>query len=263
MKSPGFRWIASLTRVILCLTLFILANLTVLPSPGVKASSGDDLISLNVQDIPLGDVLDQISESTGYEFIIDASWTSLPVSASLTNVPLHNGLKRILGALNNAIIYSGDGKIRIIIYEKKQSDTAPGSYQRRTPSYPSPVPRRRPYSPPSVTRPAVSEPEESSETEDETTQEETETSEEPDESSETDEEATQEETGSPEESAENDENTGKKQKVKSKAAKGDSSSEEEGEKEDSASEESPEESEQSESTTPDETPKNETDEQSP
>ena len=248
MKSPGCRWIASLTRAILCLTVFIFANLTVLPSPGVKASSGDDLISLNVQDVPLSEVLDEISESTGYEFIIDEAWASLPVSASLTNVPLHNGLKRILGALNNAIIYSGDGKIRIIIYDRKPPGTSPDSYQSRTPSYPRPVPRRRPYSPPSVTRPAVSEPEESSETEEETTQEETEPSEEPEKSSETEEEttqeesesseepekssetegdATQEETASSDESEESNEESTGKQAVKPKATPGDAGTTEE------------------------------------
>ena len=240
MKSHGCRWIASLTTANLCLTIFIFANLALLLSPEVQASSGDDLISLNVQNKPLGEVLDQISESTGYEFTIDASWKNRPVTSSLTNVPLHDGLKRILGNLNNAIIYEADGKIRIVIHEKTPSGRTPGSYQGRTPSYPRQTPRRRASSPPPVTRPPVSEPADSPEAT---------------------EEATEEETESSQESAESDENTGKKQKVKPKASAGKSSTTEE-EEEETAPEKGPEETAQPESTTPDETPKNETDEQS-
>ncbi len=86
--------------------------------PAADRFPGDDPISLNVKNEPLGDVLDKITEATGYEFSISESWADLPVTASFKDLPLHKGLKRILANTNNAIIYGAKGKIKIVIYDK-------------------------------------------------------------------------------------------------------------------------------------------------
>jgi hypothetical protein len=93
-----------------------------LPSPTICGNSvAEEKISLDVKNQPLGDVLEEISAETGYEFNIDESWTNLPVTASIKNEPLHVGLKRILRNFNNAVIYGSDGTIKIKIYDREKS----------------------------------------------------------------------------------------------------------------------------------------------
>jgi len=59
-----------------------------------------DVFSLDVKDEPLGEVLVKISKATGYEITIDTGYAKFPITASLKNVTLHEGLRRILGRLN-------------------------------------------------------------------------------------------------------------------------------------------------------------------
>jgi hypothetical protein len=104
--------------LICCLWLF-------LPLPGNTTDSvADQIVSINVKAQPLGEVLEHISEETGYQFRIDQSWQDFLITASFKNEPLHRGLKKILRQLNNAIIYGSDGTIKIMIYgETLSSDT--------------------------------------------------------------------------------------------------------------------------------------------
>jgi len=78
-------------------------------------------ISLNVKNKPLGDVLKNISQETGYKFKVNDQWSHYPVYASLENMPLHQVLKRILDKLNHVIIYESDKRINIVIYAKADS----------------------------------------------------------------------------------------------------------------------------------------------
>ena len=64
---------------------------------GGGPTPGDELVSLNVQDKPLGEVLETISKATGYEFLVAREWLDFPVSASVNAVPLHKALKRMFG----------------------------------------------------------------------------------------------------------------------------------------------------------------------
>jgi len=82
---------------------------------------GEELISLTVKNEPLGDVLYKVSMATGYDISIDDKWQNYRVTASLEDVSLHKGLKRILRNLNSAIIYVSSKKIKIIIYDKTDS----------------------------------------------------------------------------------------------------------------------------------------------
>ncbi|MBW2443226.1 MAG: hypothetical protein JRH12_22330 [Deltaproteobacteria bacterium] len=82
------------------------------------ATVAEEIISLEFVDQPLGKVLDDIAATTGYRFIFDESWENFLISASINDEPLHKGLKRILRKLNNAIIYSSDRTIKIIIFDE-------------------------------------------------------------------------------------------------------------------------------------------------
>ena len=90
-----------------------------IPTPAICDNSvADEIISLNVTDRPLVEVLENISITAGCQFSIDESWEDYPITASFDNEPLHRGLKRVFRNINNAIIYGADRTIRIIIYDE-------------------------------------------------------------------------------------------------------------------------------------------------
>ena len=109
--------LATLVALIYCLELHT-------PSPAHGGNEiADELITLDITKKPLGEVLDEISEETGYLFHIDEGWDSFPVTASIKNEPLHKGLKRILRNLNTAVIYGADQTINIRIYGQADSSS--------------------------------------------------------------------------------------------------------------------------------------------
>ena len=111
-------------KMVALLLLMVAAGLFI-SNPGRCGNSvADEIISLDLVEQPLGEVLDDIAAATGYRFIFDASWENFLISASIKNEPLHKGLKRILGKLNNVIIYRSDRTIKIIIFDE---DAASGN----------------------------------------------------------------------------------------------------------------------------------------
>ena len=80
-------------------------------------SVADEIISLNVTDRPLGEVLKSLSIAANCQFSIDESWEDYPITASFDNEPLYMGLKLILRNINNAVIYGSDRIIKIIVYD--------------------------------------------------------------------------------------------------------------------------------------------------
>lgn len=137
--------------------LFICAALLFLSAPVYGGSAvADEIISLELTNQPLGEVLEEITAATGYLFIFDESWDDFPVSASFKNEPLHRGLKRILRKLNNAVIYNSDRTIKILIYDEAGSSAnhenpSIGSRSSDSPAYQLPVTGIKP-SPPSARR---------------------------------------------------------------------------------------------------------------
>jgi hypothetical protein len=81
-------------------------------------SVADEIISLDVTNQSLDEVLEQISTVTGYQFTFDESWADYPITASFENEPLFRGLKRIFRNISTAIIYGTDRTIKIIIYDQ-------------------------------------------------------------------------------------------------------------------------------------------------
>ncbi len=110
-------FLAILVALIYCLELPA-------PSPARCGNEiADELITLDITKMPLGEVLDEISAETGYRFQLDEGWDSFPVTASIKNEPLHKGLKRILRNLNTAVIYGADQTINIRIYGQADSSS--------------------------------------------------------------------------------------------------------------------------------------------
>lgn len=96
-------------------------------------SPDGSLVSLTAKNQPLGDVLEGIAQVTGYRFNLNDHWRTYPVSVSVENIPLHQGLTLILRGLNHAIVYGSDKDIMILVYGKVDSRKAV-SYSLRSPS---------------------------------------------------------------------------------------------------------------------------------
>ena len=75
-------------------------------------------ISIEIQDQPLGEVLDIISQDTGYTFNVSRQWKDYSVNASIQSMPLNKGLNRILAGLNHVIIYESEKIVNILVYGK-------------------------------------------------------------------------------------------------------------------------------------------------
>ena len=72
-------------------------------------------INLTITNKPLGEILETISQDTGYQFNLNDKWKDYPVSASNDNLPLERKLKRLLRSLNHIIIWESDRIITIKI----------------------------------------------------------------------------------------------------------------------------------------------------
>lgn len=147
-------------------TIFFLicAAGVLISSPGHGDNSvAEEIISLDVTERPLGQVLDEIATAAGYRIIFDERWDDFLISASVKNEPLYKGLKRVLRNLNNAVIYGSDRTIKIIIFDEVQASRIPASHSlvgsapeehshrlRSQPSRPFPLPTPRDTSEPST-----------------------------------------------------------------------------------------------------------------
>ncbi|WP_319521906.1 hypothetical protein [uncultured Desulfosarcina sp.] len=85
-----------------------------------QETTQDPLISITAADQPLGEVLDQITSETGYQFNLNSKWENHRVSATLNKVPLERGLKRLLRSLNHSIIWESDNTVTIVVYGKSE-----------------------------------------------------------------------------------------------------------------------------------------------
>jgi len=139
------RYHIALTIILFLATLSLF--LSMLSSAANETNAGDELISLTVKDEPLGDVLYKVSMATGYDISLDNKWRNYRVTASLEEIPLHKGLKRILRNLNSIIIYVSSKKIKIIIYDKTASEEASDTPSAEKPLDRSPVSQRPSYRP--------------------------------------------------------------------------------------------------------------------
>jgi hypothetical protein len=113
--------------------LFLTALIIPVPSANGQESTQEPYISLSVRNQPLGDVLNKIARETGYTFKLEDEWKGYPVNASIQNLPLNQGLKRILTSLNHAIIYESEKKIQILVYGKTDAHQKDSHLNRSSP----------------------------------------------------------------------------------------------------------------------------------
>ena len=108
----------SIVRLIVCmLILFGCHTILILPAMA-QGEPTDPVINLVVKDEPLSDVLDSIARETGYHFNLTPQWEDYPVSATINNLPLQQGLKRLLRSLNHTILWEADQTVTIKVYGK-------------------------------------------------------------------------------------------------------------------------------------------------
>jgi type IV secretory pathway VirB10-like protein len=137
---------------ILCLTVACAILLLAAPFSPVAAASAssvenlsenDSLITISVQNMPLGEVLEKIEETTDLKFNLDEQWKDIPVSVTLDKTPLDKALKRILVNLNNVIIYGSNDQVKIVVFGKAEPGSATGR-PAGPPSYVQPQPLPQP-----------------------------------------------------------------------------------------------------------------------
>jgi len=90
-------------------------------SPEVAVAG--DRISVRAMGVPLGELLEAIEQETGIQFEVDEGILEEKIFVDLADLPLLEGIKRILFTLNNAIVYGPSGKILrvVLIGEGKAS----------------------------------------------------------------------------------------------------------------------------------------------
>jgi len=111
--------------LIFCLFCFV-GSVAIHPAMAQDASP-EPRISLTARNEPLGDVLETITRDTGYRFNLNGKWKDYPVSATIANLPLEKGLKRLLRSLNHSIIWESDEIVTITVFGKADpggTDTA-------------------------------------------------------------------------------------------------------------------------------------------
>ena len=127
-----------------------------------EKSVADEIISLEVADKPLGEVLENISDAAGCQFTIDAGWEDYPVTASFKHEPLYRVLKRIFRDFNNAVIYGSDRRIKIIIYDESSPSGKKAGYPVAIKPAEAAISQAQPYSDATAPQPEVLVPEDSS-----------------------------------------------------------------------------------------------------
>lgn len=100
-----------------CLTLFVLL-LSMGDGVIQAAAAQGQLISLTVNNQPLGQVLETLAGSGGVQFALNEQWKDHLVSAAIDNQPLEQVLKRLLRNLNHTVIWESDHTVTIMIYSK-------------------------------------------------------------------------------------------------------------------------------------------------
>ncbi|MGD8258728.1 MAG: hypothetical protein PVG70_17735 [Desulfobacterales bacterium] len=104
--------------IIMMMLLFLTAEGNFINQVRGQELTEEPNISIEIQDQPLGEVLDIISQDTGYTFNVSRQWKDYSVNASIQSMPLNKGLNRILAGLNHVIIYESEKIVNILVYGK-------------------------------------------------------------------------------------------------------------------------------------------------
>ena len=142
------RWLFRYLGVFPLLCLMSMIPTILSPNPCLGSESGEELatFSLEADQQALGEVLQQISEATGYEITIDSEYAKLPITVSLKNVSAEEGLRRILGKLSRyMVIDEAEKKISVRIVDAGvKKTTAIGSQEKSNPLDQEVIPPQEP-----------------------------------------------------------------------------------------------------------------------
>jgi len=132
----------------MCIIVFLMVHIMSYPTvTNVTAQASDatirvenGLLQVSVNNTPLIDLLEELADQTGIGFEIYAD-ADRKITAKYDNIPLEEGLKRILRPNNHIILYAGKNSpakkpkiYKIIIYD--QSGGSSGQGIRRQPTKP-------------------------------------------------------------------------------------------------------------------------------
>ena len=137
-----------------------------IPVPAICDNSvADKIVSLNVTNRPLGEVLEDLSIAADCQFSIDESWEDYPITTSFNSEPLHRGLKRIFRDINNAVIYGADRTIKIVIYNEATFSGEASGHSVSTKSSQETIQQLQPFSGVTAPQPELGDPEDGSDAE--------------------------------------------------------------------------------------------------
>ncbi|HLK12868.1 MAG TPA: hypothetical protein VKW76_15950 [Candidatus Binatia bacterium] len=109
------------------------------PSPRIEYR--DDRLSVQVEQMPVGDLIDEIGRQSGAQ-IIGRPREDRQVTAQFRTLPLSEGLQRLLGAQNFVLRYGDGGRLRsITLLGGPQTAHAPAPAQATPPPPPAPAPQ--------------------------------------------------------------------------------------------------------------------------
>ena len=120
------RWLFRYLGVLPLLCLVSMIPTILSPNPCGGSDSGEEraTFSLEADQQALGEVLQQISKTTGYEITIDSEYAKQPITVSLKNVTVEQGLRRILGKLSRyMVIDEAEKKISVRIVDAEVKKT--------------------------------------------------------------------------------------------------------------------------------------------
>jgi hypothetical protein len=116
--------------------------LPVTPCRGADGASADPTITLDVQNEPLRSVLGKISKSTRWKIIAPERWMDKPITQTLNNVSLEEGLRFILkdAGVESLLLTYDESRKTITVYDTEiqrgqsanrpaaQGDARPSAY---------------------------------------------------------------------------------------------------------------------------------------
>jgi hypothetical protein len=109
------------------------------PAAGRVVRYEDDRLSVKLDKVPVGEVLDELSRASGAEIRGQANGGE--VSAEFEAVPLSEALHRLLGEQNFALVYGDGGKLKAVkLLGGPQQAPAPGTATAGVRPPPAPAP---------------------------------------------------------------------------------------------------------------------------
>jgi hypothetical protein len=106
--------------VLICLGTVVLTGPAITSSAGEATDTeGGPVISLDVKEKPLDEVLEIVSEVSGYEIILEGAWEDLTVSVKLEKATLEETLRRALRNVNHTAVWDEAEKtISLFVFDE-------------------------------------------------------------------------------------------------------------------------------------------------